>query len=470
MPDYQEQILRIKRKLVEAKKTDTLFKVFGSDYHKYIIHAPASRSEILAIENEYKISLPECYKSFIQYVGNGGISHAGSAAGPFYGIYALGTNLDELVFGDPRVYLNRDCKIHPRMTDGEWSALTKDFDGESFSLDRFEELMGSIYGGILVIGSQGCSYCFGIVLNGEYRGRVVNMDYDRIMKPIFAFEDNFLDWYERWLDEVICGHLLIRGPNWFGYSKGGTEEYLLQCFANAGDDNDRTEALNGLLNKHKLSQSSLVVIESLFVGNEAFRPIFIKLLCKFDYQRAKPYLEAFFKTDMDTIVYSIWVYARDKSKEWYLTLVENIEYIDSRETLRNAILLLKESGKPWVENIIPFTKNHSVQIRIEAFQFLGQYKKKKDFLETFIEGLADKSSDVIVAVLRALYDLYDSSLLAHYKNIAEKFTEEQSPVISSLNLRLAEVGLTNRSILHIDPFNYKATAPKSNRRKWYQWW
>ena len=44
------------------------------------------------------------------------------------------------------------------------------------------------------------------MIEGEFRGRIVNLDFD-LDKPVFAFESNFLDWYERWLDEVISGEL-----------------------------------------------------------------------------------------------------------------------------------------------------------------------------------------------------------------------------------------------------------------------
>jgi hypothetical protein len=117
------------------------------------------------------------------------------------------------------------------MTDENWKNLTKNIEeNDQISDYEFEVELGTLWGGILPIGSQGCTYLHGIVLNGEFKGRVVNLDIDR-QKPQFTFETNFLDWYERWLDEVISGELITKTPSWFGYTKGGTEEELLILFS-----------------------------------------------------------------------------------------------------------------------------------------------------------------------------------------------------------------------------------------------
>ena len=91
-------------------------------------------------------------------------------------------------------------------------------DDEEMSDEEFDKEMGNIFSGILPIGSQGCTYLHGIILNGKHKGKVVNLDISR-QKPKFTYENNFLDWYERWLDEVISEELLKDGPSWFGYAE-----------------------------------------------------------------------------------------------------------------------------------------------------------------------------------------------------------------------------------------------------------
>lgn len=215
---YSEQIQRIKKKLVEAKHIDTDFRVFGASGHRYELNIPATLEEVEAFEKAYEVQLPECYRSFVLHVGNGGTSYQGSGAGPFYGIYPLGEHLDDLISGNPEVVLRKKCCLHPKMDDIAWETLTKVLEDDNLSDEEYYNEMDKIYGGILALGSQGCAYVHALVLNGPYKGNVLNLEMSADQTPKFAHEKNFLDWYERWLDEIISGKLITKSPTWFGYT------------------------------------------------------------------------------------------------------------------------------------------------------------------------------------------------------------------------------------------------------------
>ena len=191
MTDFTGQIQRIRDKLQEAKKADKDLKVFGADTHTYFMNGPSSESEISEFEERYQIHLPECYKAFIAQIGNGGTGYMNSAAGPYYGIYSLGTNIDDLICDNAEMYLKDDCVIDPEMTDEYWKSLKKSMYAKDLSDEEFERKSAGIYGGILPVGSQGCTFIHGIVLNGPWKGRVVNLDMNGA-KPLFAFDNNFL--------------------------------------------------------------------------------------------------------------------------------------------------------------------------------------------------------------------------------------------------------------------------------------
>lgn len=99
MEQYREQTNRIKYKLALAKKAEGSLKVFGASSHRYVIGRPATAEAVNRFEQRYGIVLPDCIKAFYLQVGNGGESSRGAAAGPFYGIYPLGYDADELVDG-----------------------------------------------------------------------------------------------------------------------------------------------------------------------------------------------------------------------------------------------------------------------------------------------------------------------------------------------------------------------------------
>lgn len=448
MAVFNDQIQRIKSKLPQAKKADKNLKVFGADSHKYQLNDPVTAEEVSGFEEKYGIQLPDCYKSFILQVGNAGIAYANSAAGPFYGIYPFGENVDELIYDNTEKYLKNNCVIYPAMSDQYWKSLNENIDNnDDLSDEDFGKERGKIFGGILPIGSQGCSYLHGIIIHGEYRGRVVNLCIDG-QKPQFTFENNFLDWYERWLDEVISGELLKEGPNWFGYSMRGSDTAIIRIFLDADTIQQKADCLKGILSKKKIETATIQIIEEQFLnGTDEFKTILLQILTKFDYEKAKPYLIEFAKTDLQSVCKFIYWYAKDKSAEWVSLIGEYIKSIDDDETFRFCTYILIATKINFGHLIVPFTQKEDENIRVTAFYTLGQLKNKKDFLDTFIKGLNDNSNRVIHITLQALSDVHDTKLLQHYKQIAEKFPEEEDYILANLNHRLSEYGLTNKTIL-----------------------
>jgi hypothetical protein len=466
---YQDQVERIKTKLLSAKKVDRALKVFGANKHKYYLGEPISLEEVVSFERMYSIQLPECYRTFVLQVGNRGIGYADSGAGPFYGIYPFGENVDELLYQNTVKCLGKDCILYPKMKDEYWKSLIDKIENENISDKEYEDEIGTVFAGILPIASQGCTYLSGIVLNGEYKGRIVNLDID-MQKPSFAFESNFLDWYERWLDEVISGELIRDTPTWFGYLKGGSEDELLNLYMGSATDDAKADSLKGLLNKSSLRKETLVQIEKLIITNPKDKGPLIQILCKSDYSKAKPHLLELISSDMLTVFQSIFWYAKEKGDEWIVSIKENIERIDNSETFRFCCYILEKSAYNYGHLIVPFTKNDNEDIRIQAYYVLGKLKNKKEYLSTFIEGLNDKSSRVVHATLQALSDLKDKRLLKYYQDVALRFPVEQNYVLANLGHRLAEYGLTRATILNKHFDKGKVTSNEPVKKKWYEIW
>lgn len=470
MTNYSDQIQRIKDKLLVAKNADKNLKVFGAERHNYIIHKPTTLKSVTEFETKYSIELPDCYKAFILEFGNGGIGWQNSAAGPFLGIYPFGENINELIYENTEKYLKNECLLIPKMTDDYWENLNRNIkENDEMSDKSYQSELGKLWAGILPIGSQGCTYLHGIVLNGKYKGRVVNLDMDR-QKPHFTYETNFLDWYERWLDEVISGELIKDNPSWFGYNKGGTEEKLLASYIESRNLNEKTDNLNGLLNKNQLNNETLNQIENLIINEFEPKKILIQLLCKSNYEKAKPYLIDLVKTDLGAVFQFIYWYAKDKAIDWNNTIQENIQRIDNEEAFRFCTYLLKEINIDYGKLIEPFTKNCNENIRVQAFYSLGQLNNKKEYLNCFIEGLQDKSNRVVHSTLQALSNVKDKRLLEYYRLIAEKFPTEQDYILVNLNHRLADYGLTNQTIINKSDDTTPNSVDNRTKKKWYEIW
>lgn len=226
----EQRIERILEKLKRVRHEGLT--CFGAESHKYRLNSPIDEQSLRRFETEQGVNLPPDYRCFLKSAGNGG-------AGPYYGIYKLNQWND---FHDwttdapPDNLLALPCPLHPEMR--------RDSDWESQFIDCV-----SPYQGIISIGSQGCTYEMGLIVTGEYAGRVVYLDADG-QAPYVVRERDFLRWYERWLDELLRGNDMF----WFGYGLGGDEASLLGLLENpATSDADRVDAVYAIRRLPKLS-------------------------------------------------------------------------------------------------------------------------------------------------------------------------------------------------------------------------
>ena len=442
----KEQLIRIQQKLAQAKAADKNLEVFGADAHQYHLNPPVSEAEVLAFEKKYGVQLPECYRAFMLTIGDAKAKKSDFIAGPYYGLYAFGTSVDSLLYKKIETYLKAPCNLSPDMTQEEWETLSDPLlfseEDEEDDDDKYFAERAKVFGGLLPLGSQGCTYEHALVLNGKYVGRVVNVDLD-LAQPKFAFETNFLDWYERYLDEVISGQLLDDRPTWFGYHRGEPAEVLLNEYEHTTNRKTQTDCLEGVYHKKPpLEPALLDKIEKLIALNNEDRAFLIEILSQSSYERVKPYLQDLVTKDPKKVFQFVWWYAKDHCADWVSVVKELLPTITDERTFDFATYLLTEGDDNFEEVILPFTDNENPQIRSTAYYTLGKSKKKEQYLDTFIKGLQETDTGVLCTVMQALSGVEDKRLLPYYKAIAKRFPEEKDYVLSNLEYRLASFGLS----------------------------
>ena len=442
----KEQLIRIQQKLAQAKEADKNLEVFGADAHQYHLNPPVSEAEVLAFEKKYGLQLPECYRAFMLTIGDAKAKKSDFIAGPYFGLYAFGTSVDSLLYEKIETYLKAPCNLSPDMTQEEWETLSDPLlfseEEEEEDDDKYFAELAKVFGGLLPLGSQGCTYEHALVLNGKYAGRVVNVDLD-LAQPKFAFEANFLDWYERYLDEVISGQLIDDRPTWFGYHRGEPAEVLLNEYEHTTDRKTQTDCLEGVYHKKPpLEPALLDKIEKLIALNNEDRDFLIEILSQSSYERAKPYLQDLVTKDPKKVFQFVWWYAKDHCADWVSVVKELLPTITDERTFDFATYLLTEGDDNFEKVILPFTDNENPQIRSTAYYTLGKSKKREQYLDTFIKGLQETDTGVLCTVMQALSEVTDERLLPYYKAIAKRFPEEKDYVLSNLEYRLASFGLT----------------------------
>ena len=448
----KEQLQRIQQKLAQAKAADKDLEVFGASSHKYHLNPLVTEAEVLAFEEKYGVSLPEDYRAFVQTIGGINAQKLETMAGPYYGLSAFGTQVDDLLYEGSEIYLKAPCTLSPDMTQEEWEKLSAPLELDDFENDEEEGYVievedkyfaerAKVFGGLLPLGSQGCTYYQALVLNGKYAGRVVNVDLD-LAQPKFAFETNFLDWYERYLDEVISGQLMDKRPTWFGYHRGEPAEVLLNEYEQTTDRKTQTDCLDGVYHKKPpLSEGVLDRIETLIALNNEDKDFLIEILSQSSYERAKPYLQTLVTEKPKKVFQFIWWYAQDHCADWVPAVKELLPTINDEETFNFATYLLAET-EDFEEDILPFTDNANPQIRSTAYYTLGESEKKEQYLDVFIKGLQETDNSVLCTVIQAISGVKDERLLPYYKQIAKRFSKDEYYILSNLKRALEPFGLT----------------------------
>jgi HEAT repeat protein len=216
----EQRIERILEKLSQARKKK--LSCFGSESHNFRLNAPIEESALLLFESTHGVTLPADYRCFLRRAGNGG-------AGPYYGIYKLDQwkdFIDWTTDDPPNNILALPSPLYPQ--------IPRDTDWETQFANCF-----SPYQGMISLGTQGCTYMMGLIVTGEFAGRVVYLDADG-QAPYVVREPDFLAWYERWLDELLGSYDMF----WFGYGLGGDEATLLALLEDSStSSSDRVEAI-----------------------------------------------------------------------------------------------------------------------------------------------------------------------------------------------------------------------------------
>lgn len=247
-------VLRVKNKLFLAQQVDQNCEGFGSDSHQYQVKSKLSLKSVDALQIQLNCQLPTDYVQFITEIGNGG-------AGPYYGLVSL----DQAVNKYDKYSINLPCLLSPDMTAEEWQTLC--YLDDDCSDEEFEEVENKIHQGMIYLGTCGCTYDLMLVVNGSYSGRIVyTHDWSDDLPPYqFSYEHSFLEWYERWLDEVILGY----NTSWFGHRMGGDENALILFYQNTDDILKKIDGINGFMKLPNISSDAIQFLEQELLSNEA---------------------------------------------------------------------------------------------------------------------------------------------------------------------------------------------------------
>ncbi|MDN4115946.1 SMI1/KNR4 family protein [Paenibacillus polymyxa] len=342
----ETQLDRIQNKLNQAMSKDKDFLVFGASSHQYKVNEKLTAKALADWQAHNQVTLPEPYALFLTNVGNGG-------AGPYYGIYPI----EKATSYTEHQALLAKSVLHPEMTKEEWNhliePLTKD---EDIPDEEYDDARNKVLGGMLCIGTQGCEYDMYLVLEGKYRGRIVyTSDFHPDHPFFFVYEDSFLDWYERWLDEIILDYDI----GWFGSRMPGDENALIQIYQSAPNEEIQAKALDGMFKFKVVSQPTLVFMKKIAEQSPKNRATAVRLICKTSFDTGRKYLLELLQSDEheDFLQALMILHASSKTanlKEFIPVILHSLDRIHDPETLRYAGYILEDYGAITLQNFASF--------------------------------------------------------------------------------------------------------------------
>ena len=196
---------RVADKLRQARERDA--RPFGAESRGLPPALPPLTPEaVAAAEARLGVALPEEYRGFVLRIGDGG-------AGPAYGLFALETAL-RVSEADGVPELLRTPFPHGEHynpdTDPAVVAFWNRADAGGVSEAEEDVHVAMQRRGALVLCDEGCGYLHFLVVSGPARGTMW-IDARGGDQGFIPLEVTFLEWYERWLDDVLAGG---RGTWW----------------------------------------------------------------------------------------------------------------------------------------------------------------------------------------------------------------------------------------------------------------
>lgn len=397
-------VKELKEKLEEAKKADAQLKYFGSKQHKYCLNMPATLNEVKQFEESIGVELPEDYRNFLLYLGNGG-------AGPFYGLYSL-QQVKSWIYWDVK-----DSGKAPILSPNQ---CIDDLDIKDENWKR----------GCIPIGTQGDTYFTCLMVTGPDKGRVVYIEYEGSWS-FFPKEPSFLCWYQRWLKE-ICSHYNIY---WFATNLDGNEEQLRQHYMEAETKEEKLDVLYSMdkfpclppVSKNFIKKSIWEWID------EPDATSFLQMLHSIDPSSLYGFLEDRWKLGMyDAVTHEVFYVMYHINKEshnivkvWWERILQQLPQLSDDASI-NALRILRNSGQTELRQVRSiWDKTEDPKKKEELLDdVFPRFPDAAENLDIWISVISNERKDleILKTAIRTAPDVYDPQLKDAISQVIKEFS------------------------------------------------
>ena len=160
--------------------------------YSWRLNSPISLEEVIKIEAEYQITLPEQYRVFITTIGNGGAGFFSLEESLKYDVPKNKDNvIDKNFFKIPFIYTS----TYNPDEDAEIARLEKKWNRQEITQSEFNSIDNYLTAGTIVIKNDGCGHLIRLVITGVTKGTIW-MDSTCNGQGYFPLNIRFLEWFE----------------------------------------------------------------------------------------------------------------------------------------------------------------------------------------------------------------------------------------------------------------------------------
>ncbi|MBL1226131.1 SMI1/KNR4 family protein [Enterococcus sp. BWR-S5] len=392
-----------------AGKVDAERKVFGSSKHKYQLRPVLSLEELKAFEVKYQISLPEEYVFFLTHVGNGG-------AGPYYGL----TTLEKLIGTEEHAAaIRNEALIDKKLSRAQWQQLMDETEEDD---DLYDKAMERLYGGMLNIGTQGCTYDNLLMLSGSEAGKIVYIDWNLFSDyPPYLTNMTFLDWYENYFKEIIQGN----STSSYGYFRLGSEEKLKRDYATANKE-EKHDILRSLYRFSAVDDHTVAFIQQR--EDKELDTLRLDLLLKFDEAAAMEMFHLLLSGENSEAAVACARRIPEAEKDGYYTTMAKLLWDETLQEKSRVIFFMKECSVFTGKDLLAFAMDKTLaeNDRKTAVWAISNAKDCMTYLNEFILWMDEESYWVAHAALQGMAREQHPKLVDAYYRMWEKYSTDQT--------------------------------------------
>lgn len=425
------------RELVRrASIADPSCNIFGSEKHRYQLNPPVSLEEVRRFEERYHLHLPEEYVFFLTEVGNGG-------AGPYYGLYPL--EKIEVYTEYLESYTEKEAEEYPAFIDKSltpeaWAARMKE--AEACGNEEYDAIMKKVCAGLIVIGTQGCTYDNLLLCKGSENGNIVYIDWNLEPEygPFFT-KMTFLQWYERYFTEIIEDHDVTS----YGYRCLKSEEELMNAYRELAESEAVSDAAAALLpgkreliaGFYRFKKAGHQTVDFLAGLQEPdLDAMRMELLFRFDVSRGMDVFEQLLGGGNPKGAVQCARRMPKQYKDKYYPEMLELLYREGIEEKNRILYFLHDCGCRKAKDIIAFAMDpgNSEDVRKTAVYVVGTCGDKMDYISQLIKLMRGDSYWLAHTALQAAARTESRELLDTYEWMWEKYQSDQ---VMCSNLKIA---------------------------------